>query len=235
MLVSGRGVVLSSVKYGDSSVICRIFTRQHGLTAFLIQGVYRKKARISYSYLQPFSLLDMVYYYKENRQLQKVKEVKAHPALNNLQTNVVKTSVALFAVEALGNVLGDNEHDEDMFQWLQSFVLELDAAENVHPLLPHQFLLQLTMRLGFLPANGPGEYFNISEGGFYRSPESEGRFMPLEESKLLKQLLEGSAALQVPSATTRHRLLDQLMLYFEKHSSAFRPLKSLKVLHDVFS
>lgn len=235
MLISGRGIVLSSLKYSDSSVICRVFTQHHGMVPFLIQGVYRKKARISYSYLQPFSLLDMVYYYKENRQLQKVKEVKVQPALNSLQTNVVKTSIALFAVETLSYVLDDSDHDEKMFDWLQSFIMELELAPKVHALLPHQFLLQLAHRLGFAPANSLGEYFNIIEGDFYLTPDSEGRFMPLEESRLLKQLLEGSAALQMPPAALRSSLLLQLMFYFEKHSSAFRPLKSLKVLQDVFS
>lgn len=235
MLISGRGIVLSSVKYSDTSVICRIFTRQHGMLSFLIQGVYRKKARISYSYLQPFSLLDMVYYHKENRQLQKVKEVKAHPPLNSLQTDVVKTSIALFAVEALNNALGDSEQDQDLFEWLESFVLELDTAPKVYALLPHQFLLQLALKLGFAPANSAGEYFNIIEGSFYLSPDSEGRFMPLEESRLLKQLLEGSPIESMPSGRLRSSLLTQLMFYFEKHSPSFRPLKSLKVLQDVFS
>ena len=167
MLVSGQGVVLNSLRYGETSVITKILTKDHGVVPFMIQGVYRKKARISYSQLQPFSLLEMVYYYKENRQMQKVKEVKVQPALNNLQTNVAKTAVALFAVEVLNNVISDNEPDEFLYPWLEGFVLDLDHAAKVDPFISHIFLIQLASQLGFAPsAEGIGQYFNMEEGRF---------------------------------------------------------------------
>ena len=74
MIKHTQGIVLSSVKYAESSVVCKIYTQELGLQSYLINGV--RKRRGTSSYYQPLSLLDMVVYHKEKGGLQRVKEVK---------------------------------------------------------------------------------------------------------------------------------------------------------------
>lgn len=233
MLHSGRGIVLSTLKYGDTSVIAKILTRDHGLISFLIQGVYRKKARISSSQLQPFSLLEMVYYFKENRQMQKVKELRAAPPLSSLQTDVVKTSVALFCVEVLLNVLRTSERDDDLYYTLQRFILDFEKAEKTDPWVAHHFLIDLAQACGFAPSiQRKGRFFYLNEGVFSDIPGSGSHSMNAVESALLYQLLsEGHC--DPSDKELRSNLLDELIRYFEFHTPGFKPLKSLSVVRVV--
>ena len=233
MLHSGRGIVLSTLKYGDTSVIAKILTKDHGLVSFMIQGVYRKKAHISSSQLQPFTLLEMVYYFKENRQMQKVKEVKTSPPLNSLQTNIIKTSVAIFCVEVLLNVVRSSEHDDGLYQALEEFILTYDQNEKTNPWIPHLFLIQIAGCCGFAPSlERKGRFFYLNEGLFSDIPGSGSHSLNARESAILHQLLSNGEC-EPTSREVRNELLDQLVRYYEFHSPGFKPLKSLSVVRTV--
>ena len=38
-----KGIVLSSVKYSESSIICKIYTAKLGLQSYIVNGVRKKK------------------------------------------------------------------------------------------------------------------------------------------------------------------------------------------------
>ena len=46
MLITTRGIVFNQVKYGETSIIARIYTEQSGLESFLIRGARSRHARI---------------------------------------------------------------------------------------------------------------------------------------------------------------------------------------------
>lgn len=233
MVHSGRGIVLGFIKYGDSSVIARIFTEDHGLIAFLIQGVFRKKARISSSMLQAFSLLDMVYYFKENRQIQKVKELRATPSVNVLQSDVVKSSLALFACEVLQKTLNNTEKDKALFSLVYNSVIELCQAEKASSLWPHYFLLAIAQVQGFAPSyKDSGRYFHLKEGVFTNIPLGERETTNAQETQLLLAILN-QAELPNHTRILRNNLLDKLISFFAFQTTGFKELKSLPVIRDV--
>ena len=45
MIQQTKGIVLSSVKYAESSIICRIYTEALGVQSFLINGVRKRMAK----------------------------------------------------------------------------------------------------------------------------------------------------------------------------------------------
>ena len=97
-----KGIVLNSIKYGESSIICKIYTAKLGLQSYLVNGVRKKKGRGAY--YQALNILDLTVLHKNNWQLQRIKEVKANYAYKNIPFNVLKSSVALFLEKCLINV-----------------------------------------------------------------------------------------------------------------------------------
>src|SRR6476661_3747757 len=106
MLQTTRGITLRSVKYGETSLICSIFTETYGIQSYHLKGVRAVKARSNRAgLLQPATLLDLVVDHRPQKNLQHVREF--HPAYIycSLQEEVVKNSIALFSVELLLKLL----------------------------------------------------------------------------------------------------------------------------------
>ena len=74
MLYSTKGIVLRLVQYKDNSYIAEIYTQRFGKISFSVHRPQSKKATIRNYHLMPFSLLDMQIEYKENRDIQKIRE-----------------------------------------------------------------------------------------------------------------------------------------------------------------
>ncbi|MBI1184357.1 DNA repair protein RecO [bacterium] len=234
MLHAGRGIVLGFIKYGESSVIARIFTEKHGLVPFMVQGVFRKKARISASQLQPLTLLDMVYYFRDNKQVQNIKEVRANPPLNIIQSNVVKSSLAIFASDVLKQLLKNTGSEPDLFHEVYAQVVALNGAEEASAYWPHHFLIEVAKTQGFAPMQeAGGRFFHLGEGKFTNIPMGNNDTMQADETALFVQLLERRNETANVPRDLRNRLLDKLISYCAYHSGGFAELKSLSVIRNI--
>ena len=49
-IIETKGIVLSSLKYGDTSLIVRCYTEKYGIKSFIAKGVFSKKKRNSALY-----------------------------------------------------------------------------------------------------------------------------------------------------------------------------------------
>lgn len=234
MLVSGRGVVLSSIRYGESSVICKIYTAQNGTLSFMVNGVYRKKATLSKGMLQPLSLLDIEYYYRENKSLQRIKEARCRPVLNAVQTNVVKSSIALFAAEVLSQILQTEEPEYSVFEAIEQFVSELEKREEALAWMPLELLVNMSFVLGFGPEIGQvGNYFHLQEGLFTNIPLKSKAILNEHLTQLLVELCRGNAV--KASRKDRRALLDALLDFYAYQEYGFQNLKTLNVVEQVLS
>ena len=72
MLKKTEGVVLSAIRYKESSIIVRIFSRELGLKSYIINGVRTQGAKSKAALYQPMTLLDLVVYEKEGAGLQRI-------------------------------------------------------------------------------------------------------------------------------------------------------------------
>ena len=71
-----KGVVLRTVKYGETSVIASVYTELFGVQSYIVKGVRQatKKSQGKSNYFQPGALLNMVVYHNELKNLQFIKE-----------------------------------------------------------------------------------------------------------------------------------------------------------------
>ena len=239
MISKTKAIVLSKIKYSDYDLIVKCYSENYGVIKFLLKGVLRnKKGKLKAAYFQNLSQLQLEVSVKPNRDLQYVKEVKPHVIYTTLQTDIIKSTIAMFLAEILSNVLHEEESNESLYSFLETTLQWLDTGHehvNFHLL----FLLKLTKYLGFYPdiQESYKPYFNLRAGKFEDQP-SDLYSISGENLVLLKQLLgtgfDALSSIKINS-TQRQFLLNQILSYFELHLDSFKKPKSLEVFHQVFT
>lgn len=238
MQVTTNAIVLSSLKYGDTSLIVRAFTQSDGLKSYLLKGVLTsKKSKIRPAYFLPLMQLEIVANHKNKGTLESIRDVKVSVPYQTMHTDIVKNSVVLFLAEMLGISIQEQERDEGLFNYLE-YALHWMDMHKLSPNFHILFLLNLTKYLGFYPDISQQDlpFFDLLEGGFCKTPSLN----PLIQNEILddfkKFLGTDFVALQTIKLTksNRRELLKTIVQYFKLHIHGFREPKSLEVLNAVF-
>lgn len=242
MLQKTQGIVLRSVKYGETSLVCTIFTEVYGVQSYMVQGVRTGKAgKGRAGLLQPTSLIDMIVYHKPNANLQRIKEF--HPAYiyNTVPEQIVKNSIALFSIELLLRLLPEHAPMSELFHMVVSYLQLLDK-KDAHDAAnyPIYFAAKCCEELGYtITGNYSAEtpYLNLQEGGFTHNEPMLRPFVPDEDARMLDRILtagsiEGVAAIEM-NAAMRFRLLDWFIEFMHNHTQHMGEVKSLSVLRAV--
>ena len=169
MLKKTLGIVLNHIKYKDSSIIVRIFTRELGLKGYLVHGVRSLGKGSKIALYQPLTLLELVVYDKENPGLQRISEAKIKQPQRNIPFDMARTSLALFATEVIHRSILEGYQNEELFDFLYDWFLYLDSSEICYPLAHIKFMLALSKHLGFGPLNNRDEnknHFDLNAGRF---------------------------------------------------------------------
>src|ERR1044071_7664870 len=92
-----KGIVLRSVKYGESSLIITIFTELFGVQSYLVNGVRAstKKGSGKANLFQPAAILDLIVYHNELRNLQRIREFKWDHLYQHIFSDIRKNAVAV--------------------------------------------------------------------------------------------------------------------------------------------
>ena len=72
MIISTNAIVLKAIPYGDTSVICRLFTEEQGKISVIAKGAWRKKRAMGFM-LEPMKHIHIQYYHKNTRDIQILK------------------------------------------------------------------------------------------------------------------------------------------------------------------
>jgi DNA repair protein RecO (recombination protein O) len=243
MLQSTHGIVLRSVKYGESSLICTIFTRTYGVQAYLMQGVRTSsKSRGSRAgLLQPSMLLDLVTDHKPQKSLQRIREFTPYYFYQHLQEDIVRNSIALFSLELLLRLLPEAANAPELFDFTSDYFQQLDQLPlHAIPNFPVYFLIECGRHLGYEIHgyySSATPYLNIEEGAFTNQPPLTGTVVNDEDAVALGQLLRtrNYAGLQetVMNAGMRNRILEGLLIFLHRHTQHMSPLKSLDILKAI--
>ncbi|OJW69919.1 MAG: DNA repair protein RecO [Candidatus Amoebophilus sp. 36-38] len=227
MRYTTRGIVLNYMKYGETSIIVRIFTELFGKQAYLVQGVRVPKAKHSMALFQPLMPLDMVVYHKKHTTLQRIIEAKCHIPIGNILSDLKKATIATFLTELLHKVLYEEEHNEALFQFLLQSILKLDELVDGHELFYLDFMLQLCRHLG-LGCNAAAEMNEqLVRSGF------SGKLDKSELALLDALLTKDMEDIKRPSRQSVRNLLAGIVRYFQLHIDTLDTLKSLPILQEI--
>jgi len=237
MIVSTKAIVIHSLKFGDTSLIVKLYTQTDGIKSYLIKGAFSNKSKFKAAYFQPLTLLDIEASHNNKGTLNSLKEVRVHYHYQTIPINIVKQTILIFLAEILNSSLVEDGNQETLFEYLITALTWLDTHDktsNFHLL----FLLNLSKYLGFYPEtkmNG-ANYFDLSEGKFSNNL-TVGEVINNDDLKLFKSLLgtnfDSIDELKLNSQI-RQQLLNILIHYYELHISGFKKPKSLPILKSIF-
>lgn len=238
MVVTTKGIVLSSVKYGDSHLIVSCFTEISGLKSYMLHRILSsKRGKLKSSYFQPLTILEMEVVHKDKGSLERIREAKIFHPYRSLHVDMVKTTLVIFLAEIIKNSIKEEEKNLELFHFLESSLIWLDDHEqiaNFHIL----FLLQLSKYLGFYPdaTNFNKKYFNLIEGNFQDS-KTNNYCEDGHSAQVLRRFFgidfDAISGIKL-TKTARFETLNLLLMYYKLHLHNFTNPKSLLVLKQLF-
>lgn len=223
-----RGIVLSFIKYSETSIITSIYTEGLGLQRYIVNGVRTKRPKISMALFQPLTLVSLVVYHNPNRELHRISEIKCQVPFQVIPFQVKQTTIALFISEILGKSLKEDQENPALFDFLYSSILALDDVSLTPDNFHLQFMLKLTKYLGFEPESPELIIQELKHQGQFNSASEL-------ELKLLKELKTNGylESLGIGSNSMRRKMLALLIDFYTLHIESFSRIKSPKVLMEV--
>ena len=166
VILRTEAIVLRSLRYGESSRIATLFTRERGKLSVIARGARRSKSRFG-SALLPMSYIESVIYVKPGRSLQTLSETSHLLRFPSLARDLNKISTGLRVVELLGSVVQEEERNPGLFNLALQTLQRLSLATNNMENLGLHFELQLASELGFAPLIAREEVEAVGEDGGY--------------------------------------------------------------------
>lgn len=217
---------MNYIKYGETSIITRIFTEDYGLQSYIINGVRTAKSRNKIAFYQPLTFLEMVVYHKKNATLHRISEIKCYEAFQTIPFEVKKSSIALFISEILSKSI-QGENDSQLFHFLQQSILMLEHMTTRYENFHLQFLLKLSRFLGFEPLSAEEVFTQVH---FH----ANNNVLAKAEKELLDQLLQSGYENEIKmSQATRRDLLEVLLKFYALHIENLSEIRSVAVLREV--
>ncbi len=243
MIHTTKGIVLRTIKYGETSVIASIFTELFGVQSYMMNGVRTQNKNSKAPFFQVSSILDMQVYHSDLKNLQRIKELKWNYLYKNILNNIPKNGVALYMIELLHKCLKQPEANPDLFNFCEDAFMELDiCSDEVCANFPIYFSIHLADFFGFRLLDNysaSNNNFNVKEGNFICAGE-----LPLNQtnadvskhiSQILKARLPGDLEEIKLNKHIRRKILAIMENYYVHHIPEFGAMKTLPVLYQLLS
>lgn len=245
MTFKTKGIVLRTVKYGETSIITSVYTELFGVQSYIVKGVRQasKKSGGKAIYFQPAAMLDMVVYHNELKNLNFIKEYQWGYLYDHVLFDVVKNSVAMFVVEMLQHCLKQPEANPELFYLAEDTFKQLDRGNaTLTANLPLYFTLHLGGELGF---RIQGEYSaetpvaDLQEGQFVSEKPYHSYYLDSMQAQITSQLLAINFYSDLENLPLNRKIRRDLLYAYQQyialHVEDFGELKSLKILEEVLS
>ncbi len=240
-----KGIVLRTVRYGETSIITSVYTELFGVQSYLVKGVRQssRKTQGKANYFQPAALLEMEVYHNELKNLQFVKDFNWSYLYQNLLFDVVRNAVAMYVIELLQHSLKQPEANPELFYLIEDTLKQIDTgSDTLVGNLPLYFTLHLGSELGF---QIQGEYttetpiLDLQDGNFITQKPQHPYYIDGILAQTISQInsinfYNDLDAIKL-NREIRRQLLHYLQQYVALHINDFGEMKSLAVLQEVLA
>lgn len=236
----GRGVVLHTLKYGDSSMVVYLLTDVGGRRSYMVQGVRSTRGHGSkLALFQPMFTLEFEGLESHRQEMHRFREVHSGPVLQSLPFDIRKSTVALFMAEVLYRLVRESEPNEALFDFVWSSVGALDSLQEGTANFHLWFLVNLSRLLGFFPGNGyaEGDWFDVREGLYTPLQPAHGLAMNPHDARILRDMVECDVRCLAEIGLNRRERVDflgALLGYYGYHLDAIHAVRSVGILREVF-
>ena len=240
MQVKTSGIILHQVRYTDSTVIVNIFTREFGRMAYFVRGANKKGSACRSALLQPLSIVEIEAVHHSRKTIQTIREMRVAVPFFDIPFDPVKNTLALFIAEILLKTLKHSENDDDLYNFIENSIRELDTCKEGLGNFHLVFMIQLSHYLGFGPIIENAEeahFFDLMNGVFDIQAPSHTHILNAEYTSSFRTLMtldyENMNQMKL-NRTKRSELLDRLIEYYQLHIPDFHPVTSIDILHKLW-
>lgn len=220
MITKTRGIVLNYIKYGDTSIICKIYTEQFGLQSYIINGIRNSKSK-NIGLFQPLNILDLVVYHKKTSGLQRIKESKLDYAYKTLHLDMKKISVCFFLSEFLTRISQNDDDQKDNFDFIKDSLIVFDRLEVNYSNFHIQFLIKLS------------KYFGIDIGN---SKHLTGENVKDDINLFVDTCINNSYEVKIKSNNIlRNNVINLIIEHYSRNLDININLNSTKILKEIFN
>jgi DNA repair protein RecO (recombination protein O) len=248
-LVKAEGIVIRSMNMGETSKLVTLFTREFGLLKVVAKGSRSSKSRIGAA-LEPLTVSRIVYYQKENRDLQFLSQADIIEFFPNLPADLEKWGYANACAELVSRSQSDTEITPKLYPILLNTIRAMNESTADARVCFWGFQMKLCGVLGVAPnlrrclncntAGPPVQvYFDIARGGFICNncpPPLEAQQLSGETLRLLSDFqslpAEKLSRYQI-SPVARREIENFFRAYFAFHLEEIGGLASLKFVHKI--
>ena len=245
MIAKTKGIVLRTIKYGETSLVVSMFTELFGLQTYLVNGVRMstKKGTPKALLFQPSAILEVVAYHNEFNNLQRLKEYKWEFLYQHVLSNVHKNAVALFMIELLTKCLKQPETNPSLFYFTEDALHHLDSATSaVTGNFPLFFAVHLAVFFGFRINDEFSEekhFLDLDEGRFVEEQPTHQYYLIDKEAAAVSEILKIQQPHELEQVylnqDMRRRILHGLEQFYILHVPEFGTMRTLPVLREILN
>ena len=238
-----KAIVLRSRKQGETSKIITLYSRDAGLMKLIAKGSRSLKSRY-WGALELFNCIDIVYYFKESRELQFLSQASIVETFTSVRENIGKMSQAAALCELIERSEEHASANPKLYNLLLDFLRAAEKSENRTRNLLRWAKLQFLKLAGFSPTfdscltcksedvNGD-VFFLLKDGGYqccFNHPDlNDGLMFSANSIKFLRWLqktpIEKATTVPIPEKVGKQ--VDYFFLaYLNFHYEGVNHLRS---------
>jgi DNA repair protein RecO (recombination protein O) len=231
-MVETKTILLKVIPHSDSTCILHLYSEKRGPIVLSAKGLTSRKSK-KRAWLQLLNQLTVGYEERDNREIFSLKSIQLDKAYKSLSFDPVKSSIAMFLCECLGQILKESNPDEGCFKYCSEQFFQLDEADRVGT-FHLRFLAGLAQFSGISPnIDIDGVYFDLQAGESTNYHPGHGYVLEKQSAKNFISLFKN----EPPELNRQEKkqLLSYLIQYYQLHLGCLKRLKSLDVLEGIFA
>ncbi len=147
-IVKTEAVVLHKIKYGDTSIIVTLFTKDYGKLTAIVKGGRNPKSRLGLI-VDTFNHLQIVFYKKDSRDIQLISSADIISHFPNLKSDFDSLKYAQAIMELVKNLSVEHETNLKLFNGVVKIFSLMNEAEESAVILFARFFMFFLDELGY--------------------------------------------------------------------------------------
>ena len=147
-IIKTEAIVLHKIKYGDTSVIVTLFTKDYGKMSAIVKGGRNPKSKMGLV-ADAFNHLQIVFYRKDSREIQLISNADIISYYPNLKSSLDSLKYAQAVVELVKNLTVEHETNHKLFSGLVRILSLLDESKELAITSFARFFMFFLSELGY--------------------------------------------------------------------------------------
>jgi len=245
MIVKTEAIVLNSFKYGESSKIVTLFTKDFGKIKVIAKGARKQKNKFG-SALDPLSYCQISFYHKPTTELYLLSDAEHIIPLRKIQDLYHHLSAGLIIAEAVNVTQDVQELNAELFRLVTDVLISMNEKPKNPFSLSTFFLLKLSEIIGFAidfaeldsyEKRNFKKQFSIESGSFVEKSKENNiftfDFKIADELRLISVSSLSNVGEIVLEKSSLNQIHEFFNLYFSYHldrKNTFRTMNFFKTI-----